>query len=324
MSTPLRRRAFLGRAGLGLGAVVLRPDAAAQERAPAPARPDLTIIDTHTHFYDPRRPEGVPWPPKDDPLLYRTVLPTDYDRLPKPAPVAGTVVVEASPWVEDNQWILNLAAQEPSIVGFVGNLPVGDEAFPRLLERFAANILFRGLRVGEARLREGLGQDVFLAHLRVVAERGLTLDVVGAPTLLPEVERLAARVPDLRVVIDHLAGVQVDGQAPPERWRRELAAAARHPNVHAKVSGLVEGTGRADGTAPGEAAYYAPVLDTLVELFGADRLIYGSNWPVSERFAPLARVQGIVAASFGSRGGGLLAKAMSANARTVYGWWRRR
>ena len=70
------------------------------------------IIDTHTHFYDPTRPQGVPWPPKENQLLYRTVLPADAQALAAPVGVTGTVVVEASAWLEDNQWILDLAAND--------------------------------------------------------------------------------------------------------------------------------------------------------------------------------------------------------------------
>ena len=77
------------------------------------------IIDTHTHFYDPTRPQGVPWPGPDEELLYRRVLPEDHRALAAPEGVTGTVVVEASAWLEDNQWILDLAAQTPWIVGLV-------------------------------------------------------------------------------------------------------------------------------------------------------------------------------------------------------------
>ena len=71
------------------------------------------ILDTHTHFYDPTRESGVPWPAKTDALLHRTVLPKHYRSLRVPQRVDGTVVVEASPLVEDNQWILDLAADDP-------------------------------------------------------------------------------------------------------------------------------------------------------------------------------------------------------------------
>src|SRR5262245_55089403 len=73
-----------------------------------PSASDTAIIDTHTHFYDPTRPQGVPWPPKSDGLLYRPVYPDEFRKLAAPHGVSGTVVVEASPWLEDNQWVLDL------------------------------------------------------------------------------------------------------------------------------------------------------------------------------------------------------------------------
>ena len=70
------------------------------------------IVDCHTHFYDPTRPEGVPWPGKDDAVLYRTVLPKHFLEQAATLGVTKTVVVEASPWVEDNAWLLDLGRQE--------------------------------------------------------------------------------------------------------------------------------------------------------------------------------------------------------------------
>ena len=131
------RRDFLATTALASAAGCAAP------RAIAP----LTIIDTHTHFYDPARPGGVPWPGKGDALLHRTTLPADYRAQPVPQPVTATVVVEASPLVEDNQWILDLAAKDKFIVGFVGNLKPGEEAFAGHLKRFAANPPYRGIRV---------------------------------------------------------------------------------------------------------------------------------------------------------------------------------
>ena len=103
-------------------------------------------IDCHPHFYDPSRSEGVPWPGPKSPL-YRTVLPKHLRALPKPRALTGTVVVEASGWVEDNQWLLDLAKDDPFIVGIVGNLRPGTEGFQKHLNRFAANPLYRGIRV---------------------------------------------------------------------------------------------------------------------------------------------------------------------------------
>jgi len=86
-----------------------------------------------------------------------------------------------------------------------------------------------------------------------------------------------------------------------------------------KVSGLVEGSKHRNGDAPAGAGYYRPVLDALWNLFGADRLIYGSNWPVSERFAPLGRVQQIAVSYFAEKGQTALDKVFWKNAQTAYG-----
>ena len=150
MSASVSRRRFLAAAAQVAAGATWTGVAATLQAAPGQpvSGPDaFTVIDAHTHFYDPTRPAGVPWPPRDDKLLYRRVLPQDYLALPAYKPVTGTVVVEASPWVEDNQWVLDLAAKQPFIVGVVGNLPVGTKESAGHLKRFAANRLFRGIRI---------------------------------------------------------------------------------------------------------------------------------------------------------------------------------
>lgn len=307
------RRQFLAVTTLASAAACAAPRAAAS----------LTIIDTHTHFYDPTRPGGVPWPGKGDALLHRTTLPADYRAQPVSQPVTATVVVEASPLVEDNQWILDLAAKEKFIVGFVGNLKPGENAFAAHLKRFAANPLYRGIRVNEGALRTGLGDAAFVADLKRLADANLELDVNGGPTLLPEVARLGRVLPALRVVINHLANTRVDGKNVSEPWRRDLEAAAKFPQVFLKVSALVEGTGKRDGDAPRDVEFYRPWLDIAWNAFGSDRLIYGSNWPVSARFAPLATVQGIAHDYFSAKGRPALEKFFADNARMAYRWLNR-
>src|SRR6185437_7233704 len=98
--------------------------------AKSPALPKLeTIIDTHVHFYDPSRPGGTPWPPKDDATLYRTVLPAEYKKMTAPFGIKGVIEVEASPLLEDNQWVLDLAHREPIIRGTCGDLEIGKAGF---------------------------------------------------------------------------------------------------------------------------------------------------------------------------------------------------
>src|SRR5882757_7999637 len=127
MMAAYNRRRFLAATAQAAAGMALAVESTAVRAAPTlvdPGASGFTVIDTHTHFYDPTRAQGVPWPPREDKLLYRTVLPRDYRALPVPRSVTGTVVVEASPWVEDNQWVLDLAAHDPFIVGLVGGLPV--------------------------------------------------------------------------------------------------------------------------------------------------------------------------------------------------------
>jgi len=321
------RRRFLAAAVKSIASVALTGWASALRAAPGQAgtgADGFTVIDAHTHFYDPTRSQGVAWPPPYDKLLYRRVLPTNYLALPVPRPVTGTVVVEASPWVEDNQWVLDLAAREPFIVGFVGNLPVGTGAFSGCVKRFAANRFFRGIRIRDRKLEGTLDDPAFVGDLKLLADHDLSLDLAGGTEILPFADRLAKEVSPLRIIIDHLAGVRVDGKAAPAAWVEKMKPLARRPNIYFKVSGLVEGAGRSDGTAPRDVEFYRPVLDSMREMFGPERLIYASNWPVSERFAPLATVQGIVGDYFRSHGRRAEEQVFSLSTKAAYRWVRRK
>lgn len=307
----MKRRDFLLAGGVGL----LASCAAAQELAPEPLR--LQFIDCHTHFYDPMRPQGVPWPGRDDRVLYRTMLPVTYEAAAEPLGIVGTVVVEASPWVEDNQWLLDLAAGDRFLKGVVGRLDPASERFGEHLERFARNPLYRGIRINHDELTAGLRGNL-VERLRRFVELNLELDVNGGPAMPADVARLAAALPRLRIVINHCANLRIDGREPPREWREGMQAAARHANVFCKVSALVEQTGRE--RAPRDTEYYRPVLDALWNCFGEDRLIFGSNWPVSERSAPLADLTAIVREYFTARGPRAAAKFFRENSQTAYAW----
>ncbi len=287
----------------------------------ATARPTApsAVIDTHVHFYDPSRPGGVSWPPATDALLYRTTLPANYRALPSPRPADGVIAVEASFVPEDNQWLLDLAAREPLIVGVVGNLRPDDPSFESLLARFAKNPLFLGIRTREVSLEQGLADPVVVRNLRRVAQLGLSFDVHTPPAWSAHAARLAQAVPDLRLIVNHVAGAAVTGGAPEAAWLRTIDALAPYPQIYMKVSGLVEGTRRKAGDAPSDPAYYRPVLDALWERLGPDRLIYGSDWPVSVRYAPLTTVEAVVLDYFAAKGPHALNKVFRNNARAAYG-----
>ncbi len=281
----------------------------------------VQVVDTHVHFYDPKRPGGVPWPPQNSPL-YRTVLPDDWARVAAPQGVDAVVAVEASPLVEDNQWILDLAAVDRRLVGFVGNLDPMSPEFAAHLRRFAANPVFRGIRNRRpnAEMNQLVVQPAFMASMKLMAELGLTLDVNGAMHEQGEATaKLAAAIPALRLVINHL-GAPGDPAALRPGWKEGIKLAARHPNVFCKVSALVEQTRTEYGKAPADTAYYLPILDHLWECFGEDRLVYGSNWPVSDKGAGYDVVFRIVKEYFGGKGDAASKKYFLANTVSAYQW----
>ena len=306
-----RREFLVGSLGVAAAASGIHPAIGA-------AIPTYSIVDTHTHFYDPERPEGVPWPGKNDTSLYRRVLPEHFAKFAKPMGVTGTVVVEASPWVEDNQWVLDLAAKDSFVLGLVGNLPVGKPEFAGLLKRFATNPIFRGIRVNSGPLKAGLAVPEFLADVKRLADADLELDVNGGPELLPIVDQFATKLPDLRIVINHLANVKIDGPNLDPEWLAGMKSAAGHQRVFLKVSALVESAARDGRPASRDSEYYVPILESVWRIFGEDRLIYGSNWPVSDRAADYATVLKIVTDFFQSKGATATGKFFSANALAAY------
>lgn len=259
---------------------------------------DPGIIDTHTHFYDPSRPQGVPWPPPKDALLYRTVLPEEFIRLTEPLGVSGTIVVEASAWVEDNQWILDLAGRHSVIRGLVGRLEPGMPAFAGQLARFRKNPKFLGIRVGWNALSEGLEKPGFLEDMKRLADAGLSLDTVGGGFIAGAAVRLTDRVPGLRIVLDHL----------PFEQEVPLAELKGHPGVFAKVSNF--------WTQPGWDEAAARVFDA----FGEDRIIYGSNWPVSLRQGAYPEVLARARSFIAPHGEQAARKYFHDNSRAAYRW----
>ncbi len=275
------------------------------------------IVDAHVHLYDPSRPQGVPWPRPDDEFLYRPVLPEHLKAAAAPAGVAGAVVVEASEWVEDNDWLLDLARRDPFLLGVVGRLEPGAPGFAARLERYAADPLFLGVRVPPS-VVERLDDSAVAADAEKLAAADLELDLLMRPALLPHAARLARRLPELRIVINHAANIPMRGGPPDPAWVDGLAAAAESPRVFCKVSSLPTLTGRAP--APTEPEFYAPVLDALWSAFGEDRLIYGSDWPVSERFASYADTLRLAQACVSPRGRAAAEKFFWRNAQAAYQW----
>jgi L-fuconolactonase len=310
----MRRRDFLKAAALSAMAL-------SSGCASLAASSGREVIDCHTHFYDPTRPQGVPWPGKNETQLYRPVMPRHYKALAVPHGVTGTIVVEASGWFEDNQWILDLAKEEPFIKGFIGNLSPGAPDFRQGVQRFARDPLFRGIRISFGEVPK-LNDPARLRELGALVDHDLSLDLNGGVDSLETVVVVARALPELRIIINHVANVRIDGGLLPENWRKGMRQVAAQPNIFCKVSGLVEGAGRRSD-APRDLNFYLPVLDHVWDCFGQDRIIYGSNWPVSELFAEFATVHGIAQDYISAKGPVAERKFFAENARRIYKWLAR-
>lgn len=274
------------------------------------------MIDTHIHIYDPSRPEGVSWPPPENKLLYRTVLPEQAKAVATPEGVTGMIVVEATEWLEDNQWVLDLAADEPFIKGLVGRIDPCTGHFAEHVARFAPHPLFQGVRFRGKRYFDDIERDGFMQDMETLAKHDLVLDVGLNLEDADGFLRMLARLPELRVVIEHIAGVKVDGNRPDSRWVDHMQQAASHPQVSMKVSALMENS--AIQPAPSDVSHYAPTLEALWDIFGEDRLIYGSNWPVCERAGDYATCMHIVRTWFSEKSEDVQDKFFRKNAQTVY------
>jgi len=276
------------------------------------------IIDAHTHFYDPTRPEGVPWP-KPDSSLYRPVLPEHFRAVAGPCGVTHTVVVEASPWVDDNDWLLTLSSQTPEVLGVIGRLdPLGDD-FGTHLDRLAAQSLFRGVRMTAKDLDAALDQPRGRDAVAELSRRGLTLDLQCGPVWVGTLRRLVGLVPDMSVVVNHLATCPDASGGLDDAWRDFVHALAPWPRVYGKVSGFDLKARSIHERVPDDPSVYRTGLDALGEALGPGRVLFASNWPVSERDLSYAAVVNIIDTWLEQFPQSDRAAVWSGNARAAYG-----
>ena len=242
----------------------------------------LPIIDCHVHLYDISRPE-ITWPPKGHPVLYRSFLPKNHMPICEKNGVVGVVVVLAGQAIEDNQWNLDVTAPHKKLYrGVVGNLStvIGTDEFEELFRRLCQNERYVGYRLSGK--QTPLNAE-FFQNLRLTAQENRTVDILLGQYTLKEVDTIATKVPNLKIIIDHLGGVRLGEDALDPQWKEDMVKVAKHPNVFCKLSALY---GRfKEQPAPLQLSAYSYAIDVAYEAFGEDRLIYGSDWPVTEQTA---------------------------------------
>jgi L-fuconolactonase len=312
---PLNRRGALKLAAWGLSAQVF------SELACTEARP-ISVIDTHIHLFDPRRPGGVPWPQESDVAIYKPALPARYVNLSAPFGVVGAIAIECSPLESDNEWLLNIVESNPVMMGAVGDLVPGAANYLAELQKLQANPLFLGIRYGNLWGRE-LAVDIekpgFIDGLKELAKAGLVLDSANPDTtLIGALRKVSERVPELRIVIDHLphATMQIQRAARDDPWA-DLRALAQSPRVFAKLSEIPQ---RENGELLTDPSLYRDRLDVLWELFGEDRVLFGSDWPNSDHVASYAQTFAIVRGYIDEKSPEARRKFFWRNSISAYRW----
>ena len=309
------RRDFLSRAAGTIAAAALPCPAEAQTET-------IPIIDTHIHLYDPDRPQGAPYAgPPGVPRL--AAYPERYRKLAVPLGVVGAIKVEASPWIEDNLWVLEVAQNDPIIVGVVGNLEPDKPEFPEYLERYHKNRLFRGIRYGNLWGRDITKQSAnpdFISGLKRLAEADLVLDTANPRVpLLEAMVRISDAVPALRVVLDHLPALD-PAEADRAAYDAALLELGKRPKIFVKLSEIIH---RVNGQVSTDLGAYRARLDRLVGVFGQDRILFGSDWPNSDGVAPVDKIFAIAKEYFLAQPRAVAEKYFWRNSAAAYKWIRR-
>lgn len=244
-----------------------------------------TVIDAHLHVWRlPRDPgQGAyRWLTPDLGVLHRDYPAGEAGAELAAAGVGAAVLVQADDTLADTEMMLDVCARHAWAVGVVGwvRLDTPGEAAEQLA-RWTPNRYFRGVRhlVHDDPRPDFLELAAVRRSLVLLVAADLPLDIPDAfPRHLQQVADLAAAVPDLTVVVDHLGKPPLGdgpGSSAFTAWSEQLRAVARRPRTVAKLSGL-----RIPG-ARYDVATLAPAIDVALEAFGADRLMYGGDWPMT-------------------------------------------
>jgi L-fuconolactonase len=230
----------------------------------------MMTIDAHQHYWQLQRFTYAWHKQVNRPEMNRDYLPADILPEMQAAGIQYCVLIEADNSLAETTWMLELARQSPHIAGVVGWVDLAAPDVEATLDQLAREPLFKGIRFFAEEWQP-------LSHgLRALAERNLTCDVLPREGELPGVLEMMRAHPETRFVVNHLAGqALIPGEVAP--WTEQLRPLAALPNVWMKFSAI---QGLAE-PPPISVETLQPYLSSALALFGAQRLLFGSDWPVS-------------------------------------------
>ncbi|MES0813066.1 amidohydrolase family protein [Roseibium sp. SCPC15] len=235
----------------------------------------MTRIDAHQHFWALQRGDYGWLTPELD-VIYRDFLPQDLAPLLDQHGLSGTVLVQAAPTVEETRFMLSLADSNELVKGVVGWVDFEDPAAPDLIAELAEHRSLVGLRpmIQDIPDADWMLRRELRPAFDALQKADLTFDALTLPHHLSNLQELLARHPEMRVVIDH-GSKPVIRESQIEDWAADMAALAEKTQAYCKLSGLVT-----EAKPNWTVDDLRPYVDHLLETFGPDRLIWGSDWPV--------------------------------------------
>lgn len=248
----------------------------------------MDLIDAHQHFWNLER-VSYPWLKPEHGILNRTFTPEELEPQLLAAGISGTVLVQAANGFEDTRSMLEQADRFAFIKAVVGWIPLTEPEIARqALEVFGAHPKFKGVRhlIHDEPDADYLLKPEVLATLEILAEQNFRFDVVSVlPRHLELVAVVATKIPKLKMVIDHLSKppIKSGGWQP---WADLLKAASQFENVYAKISGLNTAADWETWTA----SHLEPYVNFAIQCFGAERLMFGSDYPVAILAGDYAKV----------------------------------
>ena len=234
------------------------------------------VVDSHHHFWEIKRFD-YSWMPDGSPLA-TDYGPADLAPLVKAAGVDYTVIVQAVSSPDEARWLLELADQNDFIAGVVGWVDLTDPEVGYTLDELQQSKYFKGVR----HILEGEDDPGWIVNsgaingLHELVRRKLTFDFLAKPPNLPFIPKVMDQVPDLRAVVDHIAKPVIADHLI-EPWLSDMRKVASINGIHCKISGMVTEADHHNWTADDLRPYVHHVLG----MFGTDRLMFGTDWPVS-------------------------------------------
>jgi L-fuconolactonase len=233
-------------------------------------------LDSHQHFWH-YSPIGHSWMTDQMEVLKHDFLPTDLQPLLASVHFDGCVAVQAQQNLEETQWLLELADQYAFIKGVVGWVDLRSDQLPRQLEKFSRRPKLVGVRhvVHDEQDDNFMLRPDFRRGISQLREFNLTYDLLLFPKHLTVAAQLVEEFPEQPFVLDHIAKPRI-AERLFSPWQEDVERLAKFPNVSCKLSGMVT-EAKWRQWQPGDFRRY---LDIVLEAFGPDRLMIGSDWPV--------------------------------------------